>query len=285
VDDLQRRALYQAFLPTDGGPRAFVWKYSQPIGGLRPRHFHLEPELNLVVRGRAVFGVGRRILSVGQGELLTFPSGQDHVLLDASPDLYLYAVGLDPAFSAEVLKIEGGAVLPLHVKLGEPDLAALVDRAAAIVDRHGVDQFAAELWERAHWLGARSGPGARSATHVLTRRALQVLATAPELGLDTLADRLRAHPSEVSRHFHRDLGLTLVRYRMRLRLLHLIRLVDAGERDLMTSAAAAGFGSYSQCHRMFQSELGCAPRQFFFSGLREQMQLAYSPSRVARTLP
>jgi AraC-like DNA-binding protein len=45
---------------------------------------------------------------------------------------------------------------------------------------------------------------------------------------------------------------------------------------LTRAASLAGFGSYSQCHRTFQSELGCAPRKFF-SGIREQMQLTYAP--------
>jgi transcriptional regulator GlxA family with amidase domain len=66
-----------------------------------------------------------------------------------------------------------------------------------------------------------------------------------------------------------------VRFRMRRRLLEVIRLVDSGERELTTIAGAAGFGSYSQCHRTFQSELGSAPRHFF-SKLRGPMQLTYA---------
>jgi AraC-like DNA-binding protein/mannose-6-phosphate isomerase-like protein (cupin superfamily) len=275
MSDFQRRALHQAFLPTDRAQRAFVWKYSQSIGGRRPRHFHAEPELNLVVRGSAVFGLGDRVVRVSQGELLAFPTGQDHVLLDASPDLYLYAIGLDPAYSAEVLRVERGTLVPLHARLAAHELAPVLDRAASIVDRSGADELGAALWERAHWVGLHAVQAGSRATHVLTRRALQTLSASPELGLDALASQLRAPPSEISRHFHRDVGVTLVRYRMRLRVLHLIRLVDAGQHDLMTSASIAGFGSYSQCHRTFQSELGCGPRQFF-SGLREQMQLTYS---------
>jgi AraC-like DNA-binding protein len=103
------------------------------------------------------------------------------------------------------------------------------------------------------------------------------MAKAPELGLDALGRTLGTHPSEVSRHFHRDVGMTLVRYRMRQRLLQLIRLMDRGHYDLMQGASAAGFGSYAQCHRTFQSEFGCAPRRFF-SELCDQMQLAYAAS-------
>ncbi len=276
MGDRQPRALHQSFLPAGSGGRAFVWKYSQQIGGRRPRHFHAEPELNLVVRGSALFGVGCGVVRVSAGELVAFMPGQDHVLIQGSTDLYLYAIGLDASYSSEVLRGLGSVMMPLHVKLPAGELPAVLARSESILERTCVDAKAAELWERAHWLGARATPRTGRAMHVLTRRTLQLLTKAPELSLDSLARELRAQSSEVSRHFHRDVGMTLVRYRTRLRLLQLMALVGRGERDLMTSASAAGFGSYSQCHRAFQAELGCAPRQFF-SGVGEEMQLAYSP--------
>jgi AraC-like DNA-binding protein len=269
-----RRALFQEFLP-DAGQHAFVWKYSQSIGGRRPRHFHGEPELNVIVNGSATFAVGDGVAVASAGDLLAFPSGQEHELLAASPDLYLYAIGLDPTYSADVLGPGREPVVPLHVRLGAGELATVIDRAAAIVDRPFIQQLGAELWQRVDWLARRAAPRTRKRTHVLTRRALKVMSAAPELGLQGLADALGVQPSEVSRHFHRDMGMTLVRYRMRSRLLDLIRRVDTGQRDLMTAASTVGFGSYSQCHRTFQSELGCAPREFFQSGLRERMQLTY----------
>jgi AraC-like DNA-binding protein/quercetin dioxygenase-like cupin family protein len=271
----RQNALFQHFLP-DRGQRAFVWKYSQSIGGRRPRHFHDEPELNVVVSGSATFSVGDGVVTACAGDLLAFPSGQDHELLAGSRDLYLYALGLDPVYSAEVLGAKARPITPLHVRLGARELATVLEHAARIVDQRSVDQLCAELWQRVEWLGRRAAVSARRSTHVLTRRALELMAAAPELGLDALARELDVQPSEISRHFHRDMGMTLVRYRMRSRLLELIRYMDAGERDLMSAASAVGFGSYSQCHRTFQSELGCAPRQFFSSGLRERMQLTYS---------
>lgn len=266
-----RHAIHQNFLPP-GKHRAFVWKYSEPIGGRRPRHFHAEPELNLVVRGSATFGIGKGIVTVGPGELIAFPSAQDHALLTSSPDLYLYAIGLEAAFSAQVLPSEPS--LPLHVRLAEPELGPVLDRAADIVDRPNADSLGADLWQRVHWLARRSAPRSPQGPHVLTRRTLQLLRSAPELPLTALARDLRAHPTEVSRHFHRDMGITLVRYRTRLKLLDLIKRVDSGLPELMSAASHAGFGSYSQCHRAFQAELGCSPRQFF-AGLRDGMQRAY----------
>jgi AraC-like DNA-binding protein/quercetin dioxygenase-like cupin family protein len=270
------RSLLQRFLP-EHSPRAFVWKYAQAIGGRRPRHFHAEPELNLVVKGSAKFGIGARVAEVSAGELIAFPPGQDHVLLSGSPDLFLYAIGLDDAYSAEVLGEKRRTLLPLHVRLDRAELDAVVLNAGAIVDRGGVDQLGAELWSRVNWAAERAPARASPAPHVLTRQALRALAGPLELGSSTGAGALSAHPSDVSRYFHRDVGVTLVRYRTRLRLLRVIRLVDTGRYDLMEAASAAGFGSYSQCHRSFQSELGCAPRQFFASELRERQQLIYAP--------
>jgi AraC-like DNA-binding protein/mannose-6-phosphate isomerase-like protein (cupin superfamily) len=269
-----RRAIHQNFLPP-GDHRSFVWKYSDPIGGRRPRHFHAEPELNLVVRGSASFGIGDSVVTVTPGEIVAFPSAQDHVLLDSSSDLYLYAIGLAPSYSAQVLHNEPS--LPLHVRLAERELRPVLDSAAHLVDRPGADQLGAELWQRLHWLARRSSSRSTRTTHVLTRRTLQLLRSAPELPLTALAATLRAHPTEISRHFHRDMGMTLVRYRTRLRLLHFIALVDSGRAQLMSAATMAGFGSYSQCHRTFQAELGCSARQFF-SGLRDGMQRAYTDS-------
>jgi AraC-like DNA-binding protein/quercetin dioxygenase-like cupin family protein len=267
------RALFQRFLP-DHETRAFVWKYAAAGGGRRPRHFHAEPEVNLVVRGTAAFGIGDRVVRVSAGELLTFPSGQDHVLLTASPDLYLYAIGLDMDHSAQVLSAGKDQVVPIHARLRQEELAVVVDRSAAIVDRADAHQLGAELWERIHWLAQRGTAGSRVSAHVLTRRAMQLMAAKPELGLDALAAEIGTHASEISRHFHADVGMTLVRYRMRVRLLRMIHLVDRGAFDLMAAASAAGFGSYSQCHRTFQSELGCAPREFFGQH-RDVMQRAY----------
>lgn len=272
--DRESRALYQRFLP-DGPSRTFVWKHAQAIGGRRPRHFHAEPELNLLVAGSATFAIGERTVRATQGDLLAFPSGQDHALLEASPDLYLYAIGLDARHSAHVLGARAEVTAPLHVRLDPAELEHVEDRAAAIVDRSDADQLCAELWQRVHWLARRSLDRASHRTHVLTRRALELTQANPELGLEALAKTLRTQPSEVSRHFHRDVGTTLVRYRTRVRLLELIRLVDAGRHDLMSAASAAGFGSYSQCHRVFQAELGCAPSGFFAAGVRERMQRTY----------
>ncbi len=281
--NMSQRLLHQTFLPA--APHrvdAYVWKYSLEYGGRRPPHFHIEPELNLVVSGWAEFGIGETVVRVSKGELVGFPAGQDHVLRATSPDVFLFAVGMAPMFASEVLGGQAGEVaVPLHLRLDSHELAAVTRRAEQVVDRNGVEQPCAELWEQVHWLGqhrpmGRGGPTGRAgALHVLTKRALQVLSECPELGLEAVARGVRANPTEVSRYFHRDLGMTFVRYRTRLRLLRFIKLVEEQRGNWTAAAIAAGFGSYSQCHRSFQAELSCSPRAFFKAGLRQEMQQVY----------
>jgi AraC-like DNA-binding protein/mannose-6-phosphate isomerase-like protein (cupin superfamily) len=273
-----RRAIHQGFLPTAGSARAFVWKYSPVNWGRRPRHFHIEPEFNLIASGSATFGVGESVVTVSEGDLLGLPPAQDHVLLRASPDLYLFAIGVEPAFSSDVLRAEADDVmLPVHLRLAANDFRSLVNRASAIVDQNGVEQRCAELWEQAHWLAWRRTARPMTSMHVLTRRSLAAVNRAPDVDLRALSARLKTADSEISRYFHRDVGMTFAHYRTRLRLLRMIRLMDLGGTTLSSAAQEAGFGSYSQCHRIFQAELGCSPRRFFDEGLREHMQQAYDP--------
>lgn len=270
-----RQVLHQRFLPTNGS-RAHVWKFSWEYGGRRPRHFHAEPELNLIVAGTASFGIGDAVVRVCAGDMLEFPPGQDHVLLESSPDIRLFALGLAPSYSAEVLRTSREVVaIPAHVRLEGDEFQSLVKGAESIVDLSGVDQLAAELWEHAHWARQRSALNLRSGVHVLTRRTLTLVAETPNINRDVLAGKLRATPTAISRYFHQDTGITLVKYRTRLRLLRFIEQLDSGSDNLAALAKAAGFGSYSQCHRAFSSELGCSPREFFFSGIRQSMQREY----------
>ena len=75
-----------------------------------------------------------------------------------------------------------------------------------------------------------------------------------------------------ARHGNDPFGL-----RSRLRLLRFIQAVDGGAPNLLAAALSAGFGSYSQCHRIFQQTFACTPRLFFETSLRDEMQNAFAP--------
>lgn len=260
-------ALYQPF-PMGSAARAQVWRHAPRYR--RPRHFHGEPELNLVAAGSGRFGAGDAELEVAAGDLLWWAPGQDHELLAFSDDLDLFVIGLTPELSDRVLASSGSPLAgATRLRLAPEDLARFREAcgvpAGAPADT--VEQRVIHLWREAHAL-RMSAPD----KHALTRRVLLTLAGQLELDRSDVAQRARSHPSEVSRHFHEDMRLTLTTYRTRLRLLRFIQAVDGGAENLLCAALEAGFGSYSQCHRVFQGTLGCTPRSFFGSSLRTEMR-------------
>jgi AraC-like DNA-binding protein len=266
-------ALYQPF-PMPGVARAHIWHHVPETR--RPRHFHSEPELNLIAAGSGVFGVGDLTIAVATGDLLWWSPGQDHVLLEASPDFDLFVIGLTPELSARVLGTNRPAAYAgaTRVRLDGATFAGLRSFCAAPIagDPGAVERHLGDFWRTAHDL--------RLATpdkHAFTNRALVSLMERPELRRSDVASVVRGHPTEVSRHFHKDVGLTLTEYRTRLRLLRFIRAASSRQANFLLAALEAGFGSYSQCHRAFQQTLGCSPRCYFRDEVRAQMEDAFLP--------
>jgi AraC-like DNA-binding protein len=257
-------ALYQPF-PMLPGRRAQSWRH-QPAYR-RPRHFHSEPELNLVLRGVATLGVGERRVELRAGELLVFEPGQDHELLHASDDLELRVVGLRPELAAHLP--------PSHLRGGafETEATLLSKRAEelAALD-HVVDGGAVErqLMESFSRLLTRARPAP-----VRARRSAELFRRAPALSCAEVAEQVRAHPSELSRVFRGHFGVSMVSYRARLRLMEFVKQVDAGY-SLTAAALGASFGSYAQCSRVFRATLGCSP-QAYFAGERERIDVRFAP--------
>ena len=110
------------------------------------------------------------------------------------------------------------------------------------------------------WFGELAALTARPSVH--SRRAAEMLGLEPSLSCAEVAERIRVPTSELSRAFRRGLGLNLVDYRARLRLMQFVKLVDDGY-SATTAAVSADFGSYAQCFRVFQRALGCSPQRYF----------------------
>ena len=82
----------------------------------------------------------------------------------------------------------------------------------------------------------------------------------------------------LSRSFGRHLGVSFVEHRARSRLAHFLALVQGGNRNLLDAALAAGFGSYSQFHRVFTRISGVRPRDYLTGG-RHHLQLFVAGDR------
>jgi len=236
------------------GRRAQAWRHQPAFR--RPRHFHAEPEINLVTRGSCTLGVGDRRLELTAGELVVFQPGQDHELIEASPDLDLFVFALRPELHARALQgrpragIDMSAVGARELASFETELAAVGElRDAATVEVRIADLFTRALEDAPH-------------ANAMSRRIVTALRAEQSLSEAALAVRLRTTPSGISRRFRHALGIPLVEYRARLRLMRFVDLVDRGS-SLTRAALDADFGSYAQCHRVFRRALGCSPLQYF----------------------
>jgi AraC-like DNA-binding protein len=273
--DIVRSVVHQPF-PTIGGARGQIWRHEPSTR--RPRHFHADPELNLIAAGSASFGVGEQVLGVGANDLLWWAPGQDHELLDASDDFELYVIGLSPAFSERVLGPAGVNIYrgPQVLRLSAEQLAMLSPYCQphsfhqdTIAAEHRVGDF----WQSAHAMRL----GALSYSHPLTQRAIRYALQRTDMNRKQIADAACSSSCEVSRHFRRDMGITLTTYRTRLRLLRFMQLVDSRKLGLCAASLEAGFGCYSQCHRAFHQTLGCSPRTYFNKSLRQAVESAFEP--------
>jgi AraC-like DNA-binding protein len=236
------------------GRRAQAWRH-QPAYR-RPRHFHDEPEINVVLRGWARLGLGRHEVCATAGDLLFFPPGLDHVLLEASDDLDLFVLALSPELADRALgtrvfrSTHGGSLSAPEGERWLEHLAGLSDVRNSDAVERGITSLFGEARAKL--------PGG----HPTSRRALSEVLKEPRLSAVDLSRRLGTAPAELSRRVRCDWGVPFVELRARVKLMHFIGAVDQG-RELTQAALEAEFGSYAQCHRVFQRLLGCSPSSYF----------------------
>jgi AraC-like DNA-binding protein len=245
-------ALYQPF-PMLAGRRAQVWRHQPAFR--RPRHFHEEPELNIVFAGWAKMGVGAHEVVMKPGDVLFQKPAQDHVMLDCSDDLDLFVAAATPELSARfasgTLPV-GTATLSLPAQEAHQVLESL-SLLGKVNSDEPHEEVVGSLFE---WALPRAPSG-----HTLARRGLNSLVQNEAGAASDLARKLGVDASELSRNFAHDLGMKFVDARARVRLFAFVKSVDAGHS--LTRAAAEHFGSYAQCHRVFRRYLSCSPRDFF----------------------
>lgn len=216
-------------------------------------------------------GVGRHEFEMRRGDVLFLRPGQDHEMCEASADLELFVVALTPEAAARCLRTP----LPVEskpIRLPESELDPLRDRLlalGALPNNEAHERLIGDLFARS---ATEFGSG-----HPIARKAFATISSRPETVADRLADRLRVQPTELAKYFHRELGLRLVEYRTRVRLMRFIASVDGGT-ALTPAALEASFGSYAQCHRVFHRYLGCSPKAYF-SGQRLELDTLFEPVR------
>lgn len=104
---------------------------------------------------------------------------------------------------------------------------------------------------------------------------------------ERLARELGVSPGHLARSFKREMGVSLVDYRNRLRIDRFFEAVHRSGRsgNLLEAALEAGFGSYAQFHRIYRKFVGTTPRRILYDGQPPRGPLPLPQHRAADASP
>lgn len=177
--------------------------------------------------------------SPGEEESFAHPAGGD----------VCTSVSLSPALGERL----AGAARPVVYVDARVDLAHRRLLAAADDVDYGLVEALLGLLGRE--------PGVRPADRLLVTRAREAIAADDRHAGDllSLAAALGVSPYRLSRAFTQSLGVSLTRYRNRVRVGRVLDRLERGERELATLAADLGFADQSHLCRTVAAHVGHTP--------------------------
>lgn len=236
-------------------------------------HRHVELEFNLITRGSATYLLDNEKCQVQRGDLIWLYPNQNHVIVRETPDMEMWIGVFRPEALSKIATDPNQA--PLHhgdashescrrLPLGQTQrLNALLDEIHTTKDQSahfnaGLGYAFLTCWQ--YFENANAIP--IEDVHPAVEKAARYLQDeTSNQNLTVLSLHAGLSPARLSRLFKQQTGISMVRFRNRLRLNKFLQLHGAGQRHTMLDAAlAAGFGSYPQFHRVFKTEMGCTPR-------------------------
>lgn len=289
----RRGALFQEHSLLPATTEGAIWRYS-PLY-IHPGHFHAQVEFLIVLRGRAVARIGRELHGVHAGQLVWHLPGVEHELREASSDLDLRVVQVEPDLCADVARTLRA---PSERRAASPALddnfsgwtrelgwlasaRPVVELANADRDRLLED---CEITCSEGLLPAQSSQRLRSALahawratsrhHEATRAssvvelACWLLLEQPALDRTSVCRALDVSESYLSRRFQAELGVSFAEQRARLRIARFVTHVAREGKNYLDAAFLSGFGSYSQLHRVFVKLVYVSPRAYFGGDVR-----------------
>ncbi len=243
-----------------------IWRYSAQHPKLH--HFHGQLEFLLVKRGLVRERVGNQIHVAHAGQMLWHLPGRPHLNVGASNDLDLRVVHVEPDLIPGLAELSNLVAGRPVVQLQRRDFYALLGHCDCTSDAHGA------LADRTPQLKAAActAVAATRTDHEFSRAtslvelACNLMFDDPAMDRPALCHALDVSGAYLSRRFHSELGATLQEQRMRIRLAIFVTRVMRDGRSFIEAALDAGFGSYSQLHRVFVRLAGVSPRIYFGGG-------------------
>ena len=228
---------------------------------------HANLEFGLVISGRATYFFKDRQSDLVPGTLQWVLPGEYHQLL-RSPDFEMWVAIIDPSQFDESF-LNDVAANPCRLLSSEDALALdrLMSHVSQDSDQPAVFRAGADYVFRSAWHATMSSPGpSRKALHPAVVQALEILRSeASDLPSAELAHRCGVTQGYLGQICMEQTGRGLVEWRNRFRIERFV-VAYSGSHDLLTAAFDAGFGSYTQFHRVFSDLIGSTPGEWAKSG-------------------
>jgi AraC-like DNA-binding protein len=259
-------------LPRELDGQVFVtrarWTSSRP-------HRHRELEFNLMLRGRAACAVNDRRYELRPGVLAWLFAEHSHLLLQQSDDFEMWVAVFRPKLVHSLARTPESTELCAANPAGSfcrqlpvdsfrrlDQLCRNVSAAANDPPRHnaGLGYLLLEAW---NIYQASKNALAGAELHPAVERLAQFLSSdRRDDEFDKLAHDSGLSASRLGRLFKQQMGLSVAEFRNRQRIQRFIDLYGTGQRKTVLRAALeAGFGSYTQFHRIFSNITGYSPRE------------------------
>jgi AraC-like DNA-binding protein len=193
----------------------------------------------------------------GEEEHFAHPAGGDRCTsISLTPALWRTLAGDAPRLNRSSLYVDGRLDLA-HRQLLAATRAANTDYAAT----EGLVSLVATVVRQVVATTTPDSDRAGAADRTLVAQARSVIGDdhPAAAGLIPLATLLGVSPYRLSRAFTRELGVSLTRYRNRVRVAHALDRLEAGEPSLAALAADLGFSDQAHLCRTMREHLGHTP--------------------------
>lgn len=234
-------------------------------------HSHPEIEANVIESGVLRYLVDDRVQTLTRGDLFWLFPEQQHMIIEASPDLSFWVFLVRPEFLAQrapavPLTAAADPQFTMPRRLREAERLHLHSVATALIaaednPQHHANGLAWWFAEAMRMTRARSGRVGRP-MHPAIVNALALLDTNPSMPLPDLAHAVHMSASRLSHLFAEQVERSVSAHRNHLKLRRFQEMLQSGEcRNLTQAAFDAGFGSYAQCARVLHASAGITPRE------------------------
>lgn len=293
-DMVRATAMFQEHTLTPLTVEGTIWPYIPAYG--TPPHYHPQLEFVVMLRGRARARIGQATYAVHAGQLVWHLPGIEHELLDVSSDADFRVVQIEPDLCTEVVPPARRGALELKgtsancfsswsrelgwlvsgrpvVELKRADMDRILEHCDTTCIDASMSQPQAARRLRggleAAWRATRDDHDDLRPNSVV-ELACCLLLEQPSLERSAVSRALGVSESYLSRRFQAELGVSFLEQRSRLRVAHFVSHVSREGKSCLEAALLAGFGSYSQLHRVFAQLVDVSPKGYFVGEYRNQ---------------